>query len=188
MRTAIAIEQDYLRLNLGCGRDIKPGWVNVDVYGDADVKHDLGVMPWPFDDNSTCDVMLHNVMEHLPDTCAVMRELYRICVNDAVIRIAVPHPLNDDFVSDPTHVSRITGRTMQAFSKKFCDLVKYDANNPLAYLNDVDFEITSHTYVMEKEWMKRKESGELNEQQLLHAIRTFNNVVKQIEMTLKVVK
>lgn len=182
------IEQPYIRLNLGCGRDLRNGWVNVDVYGEADIRHDLNVRPWPWADDSACEVIMHNVMEHLPDTCAVMRELYRVCAKDAVVRIAVPHPLHDDFVSDPTHVSRITGRTMQAFSKKFCDMVKDDANNPLAYLNDVDFEVTNHTYVMEPVWMRRKETGELNEEQLLDAIRTFNNVVKQIEITLRVVK
>jgi len=186
-----AVEENSkpLRLNLGCGNDIRDGYVNVDVHGgDRIVRWDLNIKPWPWEESSVDEIIMHHVLEHLPDTCSVMREMYRVCKSDAVVHIAVPHPCHEDWISDPTHVSRILPRTMQAFSKKFNDQVSKDANAPLAYMNNVDFEVVKHTYVIEPRWMQRKDDGLITQEQLWDAILTFNNVVKQIEMDLKVIK
>src|SRR3990167_3634625 len=190
MTLALAKSPQTLRLNLGCGNDIKAGYVNVDAYAlpGVDCVHDLNVGWWPWDDDSVSEVLLHNVMEHLPDTVAVMKELYRICRDGALVHIAVPHPRHDDFISDPTHCRAITQRTMELFSKKLCKAREKDANNPLAVIHDVDFEIVKDCYVVEKRWMARVERKEIDEDQLRDAVLTFNNVVKQIEMTLRVVK
>lgn len=177
-----------LKLNLGCGRDKRDGWVNVDTHGEGVLKHDLNVRPWPFADGSASEVIMHHVLEHLPDTIAVMKELYRVCENGAVIHIAVPHPFHDDFVSDPTHVSRITPRTIQAFSKKVNEQTRGDANQAFGLMHDVDFEVVKHTYVVEQRWMHRVDAGEMTREQLNEAILTLNNVVKQIEMDVKVIK
>lgn len=177
-----------MRLNLGCGRDIREGWVNVDLYGESVLKHDLNVRPWPFENDSAEEVIMHHVLEHLPDTIGVMKELYRVCKGDAVIHIAVPHPFHDDFISDPTHVSRITPRTLQAFSKKVNLETKDDANQAFGLLHDVDFEVVKHTYVVEPRWMRKVDRGEMTKEQLMDAILTLNNVVKQIEMDVRVIK
>lgn len=176
-----------MKLNLGCGRDLKQGYVNVDLFG-GDVTHDLAKFPYPWDDDSVEEVLLHNVLEHLPDTIGVIKELYRICKDGALVHIAVPHPRHDDFISDPTHCSPITQRTMGLFSKKQCELTKGDANNPLALIHDVDFEMVRDCFVVEERWMARVERGEISEADLRDAVLTCNNVVKQIEMTLKALK
>lgn len=152
------------------------------------VKADLNKKPWPWKDNTVTEVLLHNVLEHLPDTISVMKELYRVCSNGALVHIAVPHPRHDDFISDPTHCSPITQRTMALFSKKQCEATKNDANNPLALVHKVDFEMVQDVFVVEKRWMERVESGQITEADLRDAVLTCNNVVKQIEMTLKVIK
>jgi len=39
--------------NLGCGKQYIPGAVNVDLYAEkVDVRHDLDVFPYPFQDGS----------------------------------------------------------------------------------------------------------------------------------------
>jgi hypothetical protein len=177
-----------LKLNLGCGKDLKDGWVNVDIYGENVVRHDLNVKPWPWENDSADEVCLHHVLEHLPDTIGVMKELYRICKKDAVVHIAVPHPFHNDFISDPTHVTPIMPGTLHSFSKKANLATINDANSPLGLINDVDFEVTKEALVVEQRWMQRMEDGLISEEQLRDAILTFNNVVKQIEMTLRVVK
>ena len=176
-----------MKLNLGCGNDKKEGYVNVDLFG-GDVTHDLNVFPWPLEDNTVDEVLLHNILEHLPDTVGVMKEVYRICKDGALVHIAVPHPRHDDFISDPTHCRPITIRTMQLFSKKHCELAKNDANNPIAIHHNVDFEMVNECHVVEARWMRRLENKEITEEQMMDAIKTFNNVVKQIEMSLKVIK
>jgi len=179
-----------MKLNLGCGSDIKTGYVNVDAFAlsGVEIVHDLNAMPWPWEAGSVSEVLLHNVLEHLPDTIAVMKELYRICHDGALVKIAVPHPRHDDFISDPTHCSNITQRTMYLFSKKICEETAKDANNPLAVIHGVDFEMVEDCYVVEKRWMDRVNSGQISESDLREAILSCNNVVKQIEMTLRVVK
>lgn len=178
-----------MKLNLGCGRDIREGWVNVDIYGgEAVVRHDLNVRPWPWADNSADEVIMFHSLEHLRDTTEVMKELYRVCENGALVHIAVPHPRHDDYISDPTHVSPITLSTMRLFSKKANRANDGHSDTPFALLCDVDFELVSEMHVVEKRWMQRMVDGQITEDDLRDAVMTFNNVVKQIEMTVRVVK
>ena len=176
-----------LRLNLGCGREILKDFVNVDIHGDC-FRHDLNVRPWPWADSSVSEIRAHHILEHLPDTISVMKEIYRVCADGAKVNIAVPHPRSDDYLNDPTHCSPITNGVMHCFSKKANEATANDANTPLALIHGVDFEIERSAVVVEERWMQRLEAKEINEQQLRDAIHTFNNVVKQIEMTLRVVK
>ena len=161
--------------------------MNVDIHGDC-FRWDLNVRPWPWADSSVSEVLAHHVLEHLPDTVGVMKEIYRVCSNGAIIKLAVPHPRSDDYLNDPTHCSPITNGTMFCFSKKANEATVNDANTPLALIHGVDFEIEESKYVVEGRWMQKMERGEVNEEQMRHAISTFNNVVKQIEMRLRVVK
>ena len=54
------------KINLGCGKKYIDGWVNVDFYDDSkcDIKHDLEVFPWPWEDNSIDEVYMHHFIEH----------------------------------------------------------------------------------------------------------------------------
>src|SRR5215831_11145736 len=53
-----------LRLNLGCGTNVKQGWVNVDLFNpQADLQLDLREL-WPFADNSVCHIYSEHVFEH----------------------------------------------------------------------------------------------------------------------------
>ena len=52
-----------MKLNLGCGRDIREGYVNLDKAGldGVDVVHDLNVFPYPFEDNEFDEI--HYLLE-----------------------------------------------------------------------------------------------------------------------------
>src|SRR5437764_15115257 len=90
------MESTLLKLNLGSGNNPIEGYVNVDKFGEPDVRVDLEAFPWPWPDNSVQEVVLNHVMEHLGSTTdiyfSIIRELYRICAANAIIHIAVPHP------------------------------------------------------------------------------------------------
>lgn len=98
-----------MRLNVGCGRNIKPGWLNLDYAPgeDIDLVADLNACrakPLPLADGSVEEFLLSHVIEHIPDTLPMMQELHRIAVPDATMTIRVPYGSSDDAWEDPTHV------------------------------------------------------------------------------------
>ncbi len=183
-----------LKLNLGCGQNLFPGYVNVDKLGQPDVLCDLEVFPWLWEDNSVDEIILSHVLEHLGETTKgfldIMKELYRVCKANAKIYITVPHPRHDDFINDPTHVRAITPEMLALFSQKNNRgwAKNGSANSPLGLYINVDFEIIYTNYILDEPWISHYNEGEIDEQKISQLIRQYNNVVKQMEIELMVVK
>jgi SAM-dependent methyltransferase len=185
-----------LRLNLGCGQAKLPGYVNVDKVAACapDQIVDLERFPWPFADNSADEVLLHHVLEHLGATSdtylAIIKELYRICKPGAVVRVVVPHPRHDSFLSDPTHVRAITPQGLELFSqaKNREWAAKGNSNTPLGLYLGVDFEIVSVDMTPDEPWRGRLKQRQLSSQDLAQAMRQFNNVILEVDIRLRVVK
>ena len=185
---------DGLRLNLGCGQNLRAGFVNVDKFGSPDVRHDLEQFPWPFADSSAREVVLNHVLEHLGQQSdvflGIVKQLHRVCLNGAIVRIAVPHPRSDDFLNDPTHVRPITPVLWTAFSKRmnrFWGRIGA-ANSPLGLYLDVDFELGAVQLDLSPPWVKRMREQKLTPAQLNEAAAQYNNVVQQIRMEVIVLK
>jgi len=108
------------KLNLGCGRDIKDGYVNVDCADlpGVDVIMDLEKFPYPFKDNTFDEIICNHVLEHLSDLCKTMEESHRICKNGALIKIRVPYFSNPEHHNDPTHKRKFTYNTFEYFTEK----------------------------------------------------------------------
>ncbi len=183
-----------IKLNLGCGKNLRPGYLNVDKYGDPDLKHDLEVFPWPWEDGSVSEVVLCHVLEHLGRQTEtylnIMRELYRICENGAKVLITVPHPRHDDFLNDPTHVRAVTPESLQLFSKKanarWAELG--EANTPLGFYLDIDLEIENVEQILDPLWGQRMKAKQLSQQDLMFATRSYNNVIKELRIVVRVNK
>jgi hypothetical protein len=70
-----------VKLDLGCGQNLKEGFEGVDLYGDkAKHKVDLFKFPWPFKDNSVDEIFASHLLEHIPAREVEMRD---IVVSDA---------------------------------------------------------------------------------------------------------
>ena len=140
-----------IKLNLGSGSKIKDGYINVDKYDTfkPDIVHDLEKFPYPFENDSVDQIIMLHVLEHIGGEPSVfnsiMKELYRICKNNSIIDIVVPHPRHDDFLSDPTHVRAVTEMTLSLYDKELNLHWKKSgsANSPLAMIHDVNFKIIS---------------------------------------------
>lgn len=101
---------EYDKLNLGCGPDIRDGWLNVDIDETYDIDYawDLDDRPWPWPDNAFSEVAMHNVLEHLDDHLAVLEELYRITQPGGTVTISGPHWNSPGAWIDPTHTRPFT--------------------------------------------------------------------------------
>ena len=109
-----------MKLNIGCGRDIKEGYINLDKIGlnGVDVVHDLEEIPYPFKENRFDEIYCKHVLEHTGDLIAVMDELHRISKPSGKIKIIVPYFSGQGAYSDPTHRRFFTWKTFDYFSSK----------------------------------------------------------------------
>lgn len=190
------IDQGKLKLNLGCGSRKREGYVNVDMFPDCrpDVVLNLEQTPWPWPDDSVIAVDLIHVLEHLGQQPAVflgiMKELWRVCCDGAMIHIEVPHPRSDEFLGDPTHVRSITGDTLALFNQ--CNCAEYEklgaANTPLGKYLGVDFEIASSTLQPKPQWLERLQRGQIGEADLRAAGDSQWNVYSSVQFELRVIK
>lgn len=68
-----------MKLNLGCGTDVRPGWVNVDRHRAQGVTTiDLSKTPWPWPDASADEILASHVIEHVPDAYEFLDECGRV--------------------------------------------------------------------------------------------------------------
>ncbi len=105
------------KLNLGCGNEVLPGWVNHDLVPlpNVDVVHDLTRFPWPFENNQFREILMINVLEHLPDTVRTVEELHRIAKPGCKVTIRVPYWNSPDMFTDPTHRAFFNEHTFDFF-------------------------------------------------------------------------
>jgi hypothetical protein len=183
-----------LKLNLGCGQNFVDDYLNVDKFGEPQLRHDLEVFPWPWDDSSVSEILLNHVLEHLGrDTeiyFGIIKEIYRVMVPDGKVIIVVPHPRHDDFINDPTHVRMITPEHMTLFSKtKNREWAEGGhANSPLGLFIDVDFEIVNRSITPAPDYEEMLKNNVISKDQFLSDAKKYNNVIKQYSIELCVVK
>ena len=185
-----------MKLNLGCGNNKLDGFVNVDNQAvcSPDMLIDLEVFPWPFENSSIDEIILSHVLEHLGQTneiyLKIIKEIYRVSKHQASIFISVPHPRHDDYIIDPTHVRPILPDQFFLFSKSQNEKWKKEgcANTPLADYLDVDFEITDTQWILDTDWKVKLKSGEITSDKLVHLAKHQFNIVKEVQVTLRVIK
>jgi SAM-dependent methyltransferase len=110
------------RLNVGCGRNVLEGWINLDAAAlpGVDLVADLErVRQRPLDlaENSVQEFLLSHVIEHVRDSLGLMQELWRLAAPGALAVIRVPHGGNDEAWEDPTHVRPYFVQSFSYFSQ-----------------------------------------------------------------------
>jgi|SaaInlStandDraft_6_1057023.scaffolds.fasta_scaffold168147_1 ubiquinone/menaquinone biosynthesis C-methylase UbiE len=180
-----------MNLNLGSGYKQIDGYMNVDnnALCKPDYLVDISNEVWPFEDNTIDDVMLYHVLEHIGDGFFhLMQELYRVCKPNSVVDIRVPHPRHDNFIIDPTHIRPIMPGTLAMFSKKHiqADMDNDGRETPIAFMYDVDFELTYLNYTLTTKYDKLFQT--LTNDECQHIVDSSYNVIEEILMKLKVIK
>jgi SAM-dependent methyltransferase len=104
------------RLNVGCGDDVRPGYVNLDVapLPGVDVVHDLADLPLPFEDSRFTEIVCQDVLEHV-DVVAVLRDLHRTLRPQGRLHVRSPHFTSRAVYLDPTHRTAFSVETFEFF-------------------------------------------------------------------------
>lgn len=83
-----------MKLNLGCGDDLRDGYENVDardIHGRNRIV-DLDVLPWPWSDGSVEEILMLDFLEHFEysKTDQIVLECWRVLRPMGVVEVQVP--------------------------------------------------------------------------------------------------
>lgn len=140
-----------MKLNIGGGRTKYDGFLNCDydINTNPDYVFNLETDVWPFEDNSVDEVIAHHIFEHFGEGYFhVLKELYRVCKDGAVLDIKVPHHRHDNFYHDPTHRRPITPYGLKLFDKQH-NYYDESSSSKLGILYDVNFQILTYSYTLD---------------------------------------
>lgn len=143
----IASDLSVQKLHLGCGHDIRPGWINLDSANlpGVNVVHDIENIPWPFETGSIDRITAHQLLEHV-EYIPVLREAHRILKKGGVFDIAVPHFTSRNNWVDPTHKKTFSIRTFEFF-------VQHSRFDRDYYFDFAYTRIRRQRLVFEKNWL-----------------------------------
>jgi SAM-dependent methyltransferase len=179
MNTPLPLPPPY-RLNVGCGRNIMSGWVNVDAapLPGVDLVCDLEALrqsPLDLPDGSVAFFLLSHVIEHIRDSLGLMQELWRVALPDAQAVIRVPHGASDDAWEDPTHVRPYFPSSFAYFAQPAYWRADYGYRG--------DWQPGRVTL-----YVPRARCAGMSQQQVLREIESGRNMVREMVCELRCVK
>jgi len=82
-----------IKLNLGCGTDIREGWINIDSYERSNGTVNMDITKLTYENNYADEICARDVLEHVTHrkTMDVLREWYRVLKPGGKIYIQVPN-------------------------------------------------------------------------------------------------
>ncbi|RKY33210.1 MAG: hypothetical protein DRP74_00730 [Candidatus Omnitrophota bacterium] len=107
-------EKKVIKLNLGCGDNKLPGFVNIDITGHPDLYWDLehGI---PFPNDSVDYVLAKHSLEHLSNHFFIMSEIWRVLKPGGIFEFEFPSTKGQGAFGNPTHKSLWNAVTIQFF-------------------------------------------------------------------------
>ena len=174
------MKKDIIKLHLGCGKNILPGWINLDSVPleGVDIVANLEecqTTKLPFEDDSIDEFLANHLIEHLQNSLPFMGELHRIAKPNARAVFRVPYGSSDDAFEDPTHVRQYFLNSFQYFSQPLYWRADYGYRGDwLTEKIDLIVETNSH-------------KGETPEE-IMWQVHTFRNIVKEMVVELRAIK
>jgi len=165
-----------LKLHLGCGRTLLPGWENVDqVPAEGVTVADLSkcrTEKLPYPDDSVEEILASHVIEHLTDTLALMEELHRVAKPGCRAKFLLPYGESDDAWEDPTHVRPYYLGSFGYFAQPAYWRADYGYRG--------DWKVDTITLQVSREAFNK-----FGKERLVEAIRHYRNIVTEmiVEMT-----
>lgn len=166
-----------MKLNIGCGKQYREGWVNVDINPSLrlDVCHDVDE-PWPWPDSSVDEIYCYHVLEHCKKYLFVVDEMWRVCKPNAILRIGVPYVSSSLYNAvNPYHINHFNEHSFRFF----------DSNDLKGSANEntkAEFRTESVSYTYFEGWADKPEIEKE------YARRHYWNVVRKIDFVLRAIK
>ena len=170
-----------MKLNLGCGKDIREGWLNIDREPRPEgmgiseyMVYDIS-RPMPLLETSSADEMLlSHILEHILNPLPMMEELHRVARHDCLLTVKCPHIGSDDAFEDPQHVRQYSPSSFLYFAQ------------PTFWQADYNYR---------GDWQPEKVvlqvpvgRGGTPDHDMMRRIMQYRNQVKQMVVTLRAVK
>ncbi|HLH77270.1 MAG TPA: methyltransferase domain-containing protein [Candidatus Binataceae bacterium] len=107
-----------MRINLGCGTDIRSGYVNADIarLPGVDVVLDLSAGFLPFASECADEVLCLSVIEHVVPLVPLLRDIHRVLKAGGRAIFEVPHFTSASMFEDPTHRNFFASATFSFFT------------------------------------------------------------------------
>lgn len=181
------------KINLGSGIKRIDGYLNID--GDElcnpDYVLDIGKDNLPFPDNSISNVIAHHILEHMEGDkfFHLMKEIYRVSEDGAIIDIELPHHRHDVFYDDPSHYRACTVETFRLFSKTYnrWHIGHFGSSSGFGLRCDVDFEVIDYEHIFDPLFIDILKSFKSEDEKELFIKSTWN-VIKYLKIKLQVIK
>lgn len=123
-----------MKLNIGCGRDYRAGWINIDISKDARADSYLDIRKQPLQysagmatmaahpimPGSVDEIYISGVLEQIlenEDLIFAMNECHRVLKEGGVMRVIVPNAAFAIAHQDPMDVRKFTKPTFAYFLK-----------------------------------------------------------------------
>jgi len=107
-----------IKLHIGCGGNLLPGWINADITTRAPYWIDAR-RPLPFPDNTVAYIFAEHLIEHLtkPEAAAFLMECFRVLKHGGVLRLSTPdlYAYASAYVEDSPLIHVATKREMCLF-------------------------------------------------------------------------
>ena len=101
-----------MKLNLGCGALIIPGFVNVDIAPGkgVDMVADLDTL-WPWPDESVDTIFALDIYEHVDKPLLFVNEMWRVMEPGGIVRLRTTFWKTEQSYTDPTHKRWLTDKS-----------------------------------------------------------------------------
>ena len=99
--------KEPIRLDIGCGKNKKPGFTGLDAikFDGVDLVINVGTERWPYEDSSVAEIHASHFVEHLDadERIHFVNEAYRVLVKDGKMSVITPHWCSQRAYGDLTH-------------------------------------------------------------------------------------
>ena len=117
---------EKLKLNLGCGLDYRPDYLNVEFNPRIKADFYCDASRLPFKSDSIEGICAHHLLEHFDSTVEVLREWHRVLKKGAELELIVPYAFSNYGFVDVTHRKYFTWNSLEYFDKDSYQGYNYD--------------------------------------------------------------